>query len=78
MKLKKTKFALLLFSIFFVFVGCGNSKSVTTNNETQKQLEKEDFDKMYSDPDKYKNYKVDFYCQIFVQDKQESTDRRQT
>lgn len=65
MKFKNTKLALLLCCIFFVFVGCGNSSSVSTKNDTQKQLEKEDYEKMYSDPDKYKDYKVDFYCQIF-------------
>lgn len=65
MKLKRINLALLLLCIIFSFLGCGNSNQVSTKQETQKQLEKEDYDKMYSDPDKYKGYKVDFYCQIF-------------
>jgi hypothetical protein len=66
MKLKNTKLALLLLCIIFTFLGCGNSNQVSTKEVAQKLLEKEDYEKMYSDPDKYKNYTVDFYCQVFA------------
>ncbi len=66
-------------SLFFIILlgiiattGCSSEQSSTSKNDDKKQeskepLSKEEFEKMISNPDKYKGAKVDFYAKIFVE-----------
>lgn len=47
---------------------CGNTTQSTSNNknsESSKPLSKEEFQQMYSNPDKFKGKTVDFYARVF-------------
>lgn len=49
------------------------STSTQTSTEVKRTLTKAEFEQMYSDPNKFKEYTVDFYAKIFVQPEKNST-----
>ncbi|MES5396284.1 DUF4352 domain-containing protein [Bacillus amyloliquefaciens] len=63
--------------IVFSLAACGNSetKSSDKSNEkttaSAKTVKKEDLAKLYTDADKFKNYKVDLYVKVFDVDQDE-------
>lgn len=70
----------LLSIITLVLAGCGESQSSGGNNDTSKKEKKEEaklltedeFQKMFSDPKKYKDSAVDFYAKVFVEPERDS------
>lgn len=69
----KKSFLLLFLSIFvFLLTACGEEAGKTERSGESKEpeakvLTKEEFDRIFSDPKKYKGSKVDFYAKIFVE-----------
>lgn len=65
------KLSVLILSIVIMLsvalIGCGSSTG--TSNTGGKQLTKEEFVQMYSDADKFKGSKVDFYGRVFAVEK---------
>lgn len=71
--MKMKKIITTIFSTFMVvaLVGCGGSKE-TTSNKNAKQLSKIEFEQMYSDINKFKGDKVDFFAKIFINPEKDS------
>lgn len=76
------KWAILLSAVsMLTLAACGSDDTVTTKEETTKQqkvnknegkvLAEADFDKMYSDPNAYKNYKLSFTGKVFSVERDE-------
>lgn len=78
MTLKKITVLLIAIGVF-VLASCGETSTVNSNdsnsgeqatdgqNSGKKQLSKEEFEKIFSDPKKYKGSSVDFFARIFVE-----------
>lgn len=72
--IKSIKLFLSLTLATFLLVGCGGgNKSSATNSDANtsaeniKILTADEFKQMYSDPNKFKNNKVNFYARIFLE-----------
>lgn len=69
--LKKITAIVSILLISIAFVGCGSSKETSTKASSQETkqntttLSKDEFKQMFSDPDKFKGRKVDYYAKIF-------------
>ncbi|RST71981.1 DUF4352 domain-containing protein [Siminovitchia acidinfaciens] len=71
----KKAFLYIIAIVVIVLAGCGESKTTGGNSDSPKKektsetklLTKEEFEKMYSDPKKYKGSTVDFYAKVFVE-----------
>ncbi|WP_242069103.1 DUF4352 domain-containing protein [Cytobacillus firmus] len=67
----------LVFMLLFSLTACGSESTSGSSEEKTKTkdeekssgklLTKEEFEKMYSDPKKYKGSKVEFYAKVFVE-----------
>ncbi|CAM3679513.1 DUF4352 domain-containing protein [Cytobacillus oceanisediminis] len=67
----------LIFILLFSLAACGSESTSGSNEEktntkdedksSGKLLTKEEFEKMYTDPKKYKGSKVEFYAKVFVE-----------
>ncbi|KNF07837.1 hypothetical protein CLPU_11c00050 [Gottschalkia purinilytica] len=63
------KIIAILISMFLIFtIGCSNAKESGGKIESKGQIKtQQEFSKMYSSPDKYKDYEVDFYAKILFE-----------
>lgn len=67
--MKKIISIILGMMLLLSLTACGNNTQSTSSNkssESSKPLTKEEFQQMYSDPDKFKGKAVDFYAKIFT------------
>jgi hypothetical protein len=77
--MKRKLFKGLIFSLitasFISLIGCNSSQSNSTSasgdkttqeNKAAKKLSKEEVEKIYTSPEKYKGYEVDIYARIFA------------
>lgn len=65
MKIKKIITIVCTTLIAVSLVGCGGAKE-STSNKNSKQLNKAEFEQMYSDVNKFKGDKVDFFAKVFI------------
>lgn len=67
--MKKIVSIILGLLLLLSFSACGSNSQSTSNksSESSKPLTKEEFQQMYSDPDKFKGKTVDFYAKIFIE-----------
>lgn len=70
----KKKVSILLIGMLMTFlVGCGGTeKTESKDAPTGEPVSWADFDKVYSDPDSYKNREVEFYGKVFVEPEKDS------
>ncbi|MFJ8260257.1 DUF4352 domain-containing protein [Peribacillus asahii] len=63
----------IIFILLFALAACSSSEDTSSQEKAKKDesngklLTKEEFNKMYSDPKKYKGSKVDFYAKVFIE-----------
>lgn len=68
--MKKFISTILGLILLLSLTACGNTTQSTSNSknsESSKPLSKEEFQQMYSNPDKFKGKTVDFYARIFTE-----------
>ncbi|WP_231272604.1 DUF4352 domain-containing protein [Clostridium botulinum] len=65
MKIKKIIATICSTLMLVALVGCGSAKE-STSNKNAKQLNKAEFEQMYSDVNKFKGDKVDFFAKVFI------------
>lgn len=66
-EMKRTFIAIISFIMILLLSSCASSGGGTTSTTTNaKQLTKEEFEQLYTDANKFKGDKVDFYGKIFT------------